>query len=90
MVDHVDENNDPLMVLLHSHLGPIFDHQVDGVFCGAMNPARGEVGSGTREPLTDSVGSITIPCAGTVHGCSNSTLEPARHLLPHQNHRNDA
>jgi hypothetical protein len=39
MIDHVDENHDPLMVLTHSHIGPIFDHQVDGVFCGAR-PGR--------------------------------------------------
>jgi hypothetical protein len=38
------------MVLPHSHLGPIFDPLVDGVFCGAMDPARGEVGCGTTEP----------------------------------------
>jgi phytanoyl-CoA hydroxylase len=90
MIDHVDETNDPLMVIPDSHLGPIFDHQVDGVFCGAMDPARGEVGCGAVVRLTDNVGSITIHHAGTVHGFPTNTLEPARHLLLHQNHANDA
>jgi hypothetical protein len=38
------------MVLPHSRLGPIFDRVVDGLFCGAMDPARGEVGCGTTQP----------------------------------------
>ena len=78
------------MVLPHSHLGPIFDHQVDGVFCGATDPVCGDVGCRTIEPLTDNVGLITIHHAGTVHGSPNNPLEPARHLLLHQNHANDA
>lgn len=56
------------MVLPHSPLGPIFDHQVDGVFCGAMDPARGEVGGrATEAPLAAPAkqrGSIDVAASG--------------------------
>ena len=56
------------MVLPHSHLGPIFDHLVDGVFCRAVDPARGEVGGRTTEPplaaLARQRGSIDVAASG--------------------------
>ena len=48
MIDDVDHANGPLLVIPGSHKGPIFDHHADGVFCGAMDPARGEVDYRTR------------------------------------------
>ena len=60
MMDDVDETNGPLLVVPGSHKGPILDHHADGVFCGAMDPSRGEVDYGAAVPLTGKAGSITI------------------------------
>ena len=35
--------NGPLMIVPGSHHGPVYDHHADGRFCGAMDPARGDV-----------------------------------------------
>ena len=52
MIDDVDEENGPLLVIPGSHQGPIFDHHADGVFCGSMDPDRREVDYGQAVALT--------------------------------------
>jgi phytanoyl-CoA hydroxylase len=90
MMDDVDESNGPLMVIPGSHKGPIFDHHADGVFCGAMDPARGEVDYRTAVPLTGPAGSITIHHARTVHGSATNRSGRPRRLLLHQYRAADA
>lgn len=90
MMDDVDEENGALMVIPGSHLGPIFDHHADGVFCGAMDPARGEVDFGAAVALTGPAGSITIHHARTVHGSATNTSGRPRRLLLHQYRAADA
>jgi ectoine hydroxylase-related dioxygenase (phytanoyl-CoA dioxygenase family) len=90
MMDDVDESNGPLLVVPGSHLGPIFDHHADGVFCGAMDPARGEVDYRTAVPLTGPAGSITIHHARTVHGSATNSSGRPRRLLLHQYRAADA
>jgi len=90
MMDDVDESNGPLLVIPGSHKGPIFDHHADGVFCGAMDPARGEVDYGAAVPLTGKAGSITIHHARTVHGSATNTSGRPRRLLLHQYRAADA
>ena len=43
MMDDIDLENGPLLVIPGSHRGPVFDHHADGRFCGAMDPSRREV-----------------------------------------------
>ena len=43
MLEDIDEENGPLQVIPGSHRGPVYDHHVDGRFCGAMDPTRDEV-----------------------------------------------
>jgi phytanoyl-CoA hydroxylase len=90
MMDDVDDANGPLLVIPKSHLGPIFDHHADGVFCGAMDPARGEVDYRTAVPLKGPAGSITIHHARTVHGSATNTSGRPRRLLLHQYRAADA
>jgi len=90
MMDDVDESNGPLLVIPGTHLGPIFDHHAEGVFCGAMDPARGEVDYGAAVPLTGKAGSITIHHARTVHGSATNTSGRPRRLLLHQYRAADA
>src|SRR2546430_5972656 len=41
MLDHVDMENGPMLVVPGSHKGPTWDHHgPDGRVCGAMDPAR--------------------------------------------------
>ena len=37
-IDDCDADNGPMLVLPGSHQGPVFDHHVDGRFCGAIDP----------------------------------------------------
>jgi phytanoyl-CoA hydroxylase len=90
MMDDVDDSNGPLLVVPGTHLGPIFDHHADGVFCGAMDPARGEVDYRKAVPLTGPAGSITIHHARTVHGSATNTSGKPRRLLLHQYRAADA
>jgi phytanoyl-CoA hydroxylase len=90
MIDHVDDSNGPLLVIPGSHKGPIFDHHADGVFCGAMDPARGEVDYRKAVALTGPAGSITIHHARTVHGSATNTSGRPRRLLLHQYRAADA
>jgi phytanoyl-CoA hydroxylase len=90
MMDDVDDSNGPLLVIPGSHKGPIFDHHADGVFCGAMDPARGEVDYRTAVPLTGPAGSITIHHARTVHGSATNSSGRPRRLLLHQYRAADA
>jgi ectoine hydroxylase-related dioxygenase (phytanoyl-CoA dioxygenase family) len=40
MLDDVDEDNGPMLVIPGSHRGPIYDHHgQNGRFCGAIDPA---------------------------------------------------
>jgi phytanoyl-CoA hydroxylase len=90
MIDDVDDSNGPLLVIPGSHKGPIFDHHADGVFCGAMDPARGEVDYRAAVALTGPAGSITIHHARTVHGSATNTSGRPRRLLLHQYRAADA
>lgn len=90
MMDDVDDRNGPLLVIPGSHKGPIFDHHADGVFCGAMDPAKGEVDYRTAVPLTGPAGSITIHHVRTVHGSAANTSGKPRRLLLHQYRAADA
>jgi phytanoyl-CoA hydroxylase len=90
MMDDVDDSNGPLLVIPGSHKGPIFDHHADGVFCGAMDPARGEVDYRKAVPLTGPAGSITIHHVRTVHGSATNSSGRPRRLLLHQYRAADA
>ncbi len=91
MVDDVDDDNGPLMVIPGSHLGPIFDHHDErGFFCGAIDPARGELDFSRAVKLTGPAGSITVHHARTVHGSATNTSGRPRRLLLHQYRAADA
>ena len=66
MLDDVDMENGPMMVVPGSHKGPIWDHHgPNGRFCGAMDPARlaqegGDIDLSTALPCLGKAGSVTI------------------------------
>jgi phytanoyl-CoA hydroxylase len=90
MIDAVDEQNGPLLVIPGTHKAPIFDHHEGGVFCGAMDPARREVDYDAAVALTGPAGSITIHHCRTVHGSATNTSGRPRRFLLHQYRAADA
>src|SRR4028119_2212617 len=46
MMDDMEEENGPLLIVPGSHRGPVFDHHAEGKFCGARGAPRGGGGGG--------------------------------------------
>ena len=81
LLDDMDEENGPLMVLPRSHLGPIHDHHADGAFCGGIDLARTPLDLSGAVALTAPAGSVTIHHARLVHGSAVNRSERPRRLL---------
>ncbi|SME98148.1 Ectoine hydroxylase-related dioxygenase, phytanoyl-CoA dioxygenase (PhyH) family [Tistlia consotensis] len=81
MLDDVDLENGPLLVVPGSHRGPVFDHHSDGVFCGAIAPDAPGLGLSQAVPLTAPAGSISLHHARTVHGSDLNRSGRDRRLL---------
>jgi len=90
MFDDMEMANGPLMIIPGSHRGPIFDHHVDGVFVGAMNPDNHEVDFASAVPLTGKAGSITVHHVRAVHGSAPNVSDMDRRLLLFQFRSADA
>jgi len=90
MFDDMEMANGPLMIIPGSHRGPIFDHHVDGVFVGAMNPDNQEVDFASAVPLTGKAGSITVHHVRAVHGSAPNVSDMDRRLLLFQFRSADA
>jgi ectoine hydroxylase-related dioxygenase (phytanoyl-CoA dioxygenase family) len=91
MVDDMALANGPLLCIPSSHRGPVFNHHDgDGLFCGAMDPASGEVDYASAVPCTGRAGSISIHHVRTVHGSAVNTSDAQRRLLLFQYRAADA
>ena len=90
MLDDVDEENGPLQVIPGSHKGPIYDHHVDGYFCGAMDPANCGIDFSKAVSLTGPAGSMTFHHVRTVHGSALNHSNRPRRLLLYQYRAVDA
>ena len=81
LLDDMDEENGPLMVLPRSHLGPVYDHHADGAFCGGIDLERTPVDFSGAVALTAPAGSITIHHARLVHGSAVNRSARQRRIL---------
>jgi phytanoyl-CoA hydroxylase len=90
MMDDCEMVNGPLMCIPGSHKGPILDHHLGGVFCGAINPDASPLDFSAAVPLTGAAGSITIHHARTIHGSAPNKSPKPRRLLLHQYRAADA
>jgi ectoine hydroxylase-related dioxygenase (phytanoyl-CoA dioxygenase family) len=81
MLDDATPDNGPLLIVPGSHRGPIFDHHLDGYFCGAVDPAaiRGEVARAV--PLTGRAGSMSFHHVRLLHGSAQNVSPLPRALL---------
>jgi ectoine hydroxylase-related dioxygenase (phytanoyl-CoA dioxygenase family) len=80
MLDDVDMENGPLLVVPGSHKGKIYNHHQDGFFAGAVTEPA-EDAYKRAVPLTGKAGDITIHHARTLHGSSSNLSNRYRRLL---------
>ena len=78
-IDDMTVENGALLVVPGSHRGPVYDHHVDGGFCGAITDSifSGE----SAVPVELAAGGISIHHVRTVHGSTPNRSERPRRLL---------
>jgi ectoine hydroxylase-related dioxygenase (phytanoyl-CoA dioxygenase family) len=84
MLDDCTLDNGPLMVVPKSHTGPVWDHHVNGYFCGAVEPAAIEAEIARAVPLTRSAGSMSFHHVRLLHGSAQNVSYRPRALLLHE------
>ncbi len=79
VLDDMTEENGPLLVIPGSHTGPVYDHHLDGHFCGAVtDPTFSDKGT---VPVMVKAGGITIHHVRMLHGSVSNTSDKPRRLL---------
>jgi ectoine hydroxylase-related dioxygenase (phytanoyl-CoA dioxygenase family) len=81
MLEDIDEENGALLVIPGSHRGPVYDHHVDGRFCGAMDPTRKEVDFSKAVSCTGKAGSCSFHHVRLVHGSAENRSKRPRPLM---------
>ncbi len=82
MLDDITPANGPMQVVPGSHNGPVFDHHVDGQFCGAIDALTPGLRLEAAQSCLGPAGSITIHHVRAVHGSApNRSGDPRRFLL---------
>jgi phytanoyl-CoA hydroxylase len=91
MIDDVDMENGPMMVVPGSHKGPIHDHHgPDGRFCGAIDTDKSDIDLSRAVPCLGKAGSITIHHVRAVHGSATNFSGRSRRFLLFQYRAADA
>lgn len=78
-IDDMTEENGPLLVIPGSHKGPIYDHHLDGHFCGAVTDSA--FSDKAAVPVMVKAGGITIHHVRMLHGSVANTSKHPRRLL---------
>lgn len=81
MLDDIDERNGAMLYLPGSHRGPVYDHHVDGYFCGAIDPASASLDFSKALAATGKAGSCSFHHVRLVHGSAENRSDRQRHLL---------
>ena len=90
MLNDVDIDNGPLMVVPESHKGPVLSHFNNGVFCGAIDPDDSDFDMSKAVTLTGKARSMTIHHARTLHGSSPNNSNRDRLVLFYECNSADA
>ena len=96
MLDDVDSENGPMLIVPGSHKGPVWDHHgPDGRFCGAIDPARlaqegGGLDLASALPCLGKAGSVTVHHVRAVHGSATNFSGRERRFLLYQYRSADA
>lgn len=81
MLEEVDEENGPLMVVPGSHKGPLLDHRANGCFAGAIDPDDPLFEKDKIVTLTGKAGSMTVHHARILHGSAPNLSDRIRKIL---------
>jgi ectoine hydroxylase-related dioxygenase (phytanoyl-CoA dioxygenase family) len=81
MLDDVDDENGPLLVLPGTHKGPVYSHHHEGVFCGAVPADCDGVNFDDAVRLTGPAGSISIHHARVLHASDLNRSARGRRVL---------
>ena len=81
MLNDVDIDNGPLMVIPERHKGPVLSHTNNDVFCGAINPDDKFFDIDKAVTLTGKARSMTIHHARTLHGSAPNNSKKDRLVL---------
>ena len=81
IIDDMDMENGPLMVVPGSHKGPIYDHHDEGVFAGGINLEKAGISLEEAVPLTGPAGSISIHHGRILHGSAQNLSDHPRRLM---------
>ena len=91
MLNDVDYDNGPLMVIPGSHKGPVLSHEnEEGLFCGAINPDDPNFDINKAVTLTGKAGSMSIHHARTLHGSATNNSNRNRLILFYECNAADA
>ena len=91
MLDDVDMENGPMLVVPGSHRGSIYDHHgPDGRFCGAIDPERMDLDLSRALPCLGRAGSVTVHHVRAVHGSATNFSGKERRFLLYQYRAADA
>jgi phytanoyl-CoA hydroxylase len=81
MLEDIDEENGALLVIPGSHRGAVYDHHVDGRFCGAMDPTRNELDFSKAVSCTGKAGACSFHHVRLVHGSAENRSKRPRPLM---------
>lgn len=81
MLDDVDAENGPLMVMPGSHLGPVHDHHSEGYFIGGIEAIADKVDLSAAVPIHGRAGSMSVHHVRALHGSALNLSGKPRRLL---------
>ncbi|MDA0786453.1 MAG: phytanoyl-CoA dioxygenase family protein [Proteobacteria bacterium] len=81
LLDDMDEENGPLLVVPGSHKGPIYDHHIDGIFSGAIDRTKCDIDFASAVPLVAKAGSVTVHHVRMIHGSGPNLSRRGRRLF---------
>jgi len=81
MLEDIDEENGALQVLPGTHRGPVYDHHVDGYFCGAMDPTTCGLDFSKAVSCPGKAGSCSFHHVRLVHGSAENRSKRSRPLM---------
>jgi len=81
MLEDIDEENGALLVLPGTHRGPVYDHHVDGRFCGAMDPLACGLDFSKAVSCPGKAGSCSFHHVRLVHGSGENRSRRPRPLM---------
>lgn len=90
MLEDVDAENGPLMVIPGTHKGPVLSHQANGYFAGAINPDDPLFEPDKAVTLTGKAGDMTVHHVRILHGSAPNLSDRNRLILFYECSASDA